>query len=174
MHVLNFQPRLVGRPSRSPLVPKAVVAPSRQQQSTAKKAPSVNAKVSYVKPEPDGNELFIYLYEKPEGVDRVTNLEHIECEVPFTDLRTVESQSGEFTLRQNGFQLERLEVPSDIDWQNEQDVSMVAPDNALACFQCIGSMNKATVLPLTCQCVAGCCQILPQGGRAAEAHSWCQ
>ena len=124
MQALSSQPQLVGRAARRSLTAKAVIAPSKPQQATANKAPSVNAKVQYVKPAPNGEELFIYLYEKPEGVGRVTNLEHIECEVPFTDLRTVEDQSGEFTLQRNGFQLEKLHVPSDIDWQNEQDVSM--------------------------------------------------
>ena len=37
-----------------------------------------------------------------------------------TDLR---SAPQTFTLRDNGFQLERFEVPQDIDWQNEQEVS---------------------------------------------------
>ena len=102
------------------------MAPSRPQQATAKKAPSVLAKVQYVKPAPNNEELFIYLYEKPEHIDRVTNLEHIEAEVPFTDLRTVENQSGEFTIQRNGFQLEKLHVPSDIDWDNDEDVSRSA------------------------------------------------
>ena len=103
---------------------QATIAPSKPQLATAKKAPSVNAKVQYVKPAPNGEDLFIYLYEKPENVDRVTNIEHIETEVPFTDLRTIENQSGEFTIERNGFQLDRLHVPSDVDWDSDKDVSM--------------------------------------------------
>lgn len=37
-----------------------------------------------------------------------------------TDLR---SSSQPFTLRDNGFQLEKLEVPKDVDWQNEKQAS---------------------------------------------------
>ena len=82
--------------------------------------------MQYVKPAPNGEDLFIYLYEKPENVDRVTNIEHIETEVPFTDLRTIENQSGEFTIERNGFQLDKLHVPSDVDWDSDKDVSMHA------------------------------------------------
>ena len=102
------------------------MAPSKPQQATARKAPSVKAKVQYVKPAPDGEDLFIYLYEKPDNVDKVTNLVHVETEVPFTDLRTIEDQEGRFTLEDNGFQLEQLHVPSDIDWDDDADVSFLA------------------------------------------------
>lgn len=108
--------------ARSTLAVHATIAPSKPQQATARKAPSVNAKVNYVKPTPSGDELFTYLYEKPEGVSRVTNLEHVETEVPFTDLRTIEDQEGQFTLQRNGFQLEPLHVSSDIDWTDDDEV----------------------------------------------------
>lgn len=126
MRAFSTKAWLQSRASRRHLAVRATIAPSRPQQETAKKAPSVNAKVQYVKPAPNGEDLFIYLYEKPENIDRVTNLEHVETEVPFTDLRTIESQSGEFTIEKNGFQLEKMHVPSDVDWDNDKDVSMLA------------------------------------------------
>ena len=110
--------------ARSTLAVHAKIAPSKPQQATARKAPSVNAKVNYVKPARRGEELFTYLYEKPEDVSKVTNLEHIETEVPFTDLRTIEDQEGQFTLQRNGFQLEPLHVSSDIDWTNDDEVGV--------------------------------------------------
>ena len=47
-----------------------------------------------------------------------------------TDLR---SAPQPFTLRDNGFQLERFEVPKDIDWENEQEVSLNVP--VFGCFK---------------------------------------
>ncbi len=47
-----------------------------------------------------------------------------------TDLRTAPQP---FTLRDNGFQLERFEVPKDIDWENEQEVSLNVP--VFGCFK---------------------------------------
>ena len=129
------------RAVRRRLAVQATIAPSKPQLATAKKAPSVNAKVQYVKPAPNGEDLFIYLYEKPENVDRVTNIEHIETEVPFTDLRTIENQSGEFTIERNGFQLDKLHVPSDVDWDSDKDVSM----HAYASLSC--ALQAYFVLP---------------------------
>ncbi|DBA80955.1 TPA: hypothetical protein ACH3X2_007172 [Trebouxia sp. C0005] len=122
MHSFRSKPQVHIRADRKPSAVHATIAPSRQQQATAKKAPSVNARVQYVQPPPKGEELFTYVYEKPENVDRISNLEHVNTEVPFTDLRTIEDQSGEFTLERNGFQLEKLHVPSGIDWDNDDDV----------------------------------------------------
>ena len=122
MRASNITANVRARGARSSLIVHGTIAPSKPQQATARKAPSVNAKVNYVKPAPQGEELFTYLYEKPDNVSKVTNLEHIETEVPFTDLRTVEDQEGQFTLNRNGFQLEQLHVPSDIDWTDDDEV----------------------------------------------------
>jgi len=105
MHSFRSKPQAHIQANRKPSAVHATIAPSRPQQATAKKAPSVNARVQYVQPAPKGEELFTYVYEKPENVDRISNLEHVNTEVPFTDLRTIEDQSGEFTLERNGFQL---------------------------------------------------------------------
>ena len=122
MRASNITANVRARGARSSLIVHGTIAPSKPQQATARKTPSVNAKVNYVKPAAEGEELFTYLYEKPENVSTVTNLEHIETEVPFIDLRTVEDQEGQFTLERNGFQLEQLHVPSDIDWTDDDKV----------------------------------------------------
>ena len=54
------------------------------------------------------------------GVDKASNLEYREFDVTVTDLR---SASQSFNLRDNGFQLEKLEVPKDVDWQNDEQAS---------------------------------------------------
>lgn len=147
MQTLSSMPQIHARNGRTSLVVHATMAPSRPQQATAKKAPSVLAKVQYVKPAPNNEELFIYLYEKPEHIDRVTNLEHLEAEVPFTDLRTVENQSGDFTIQRNGFQLEKLHVPSDIDWDNDDDVSKPPPSS---------KTSLASIFMHLCTCTECC------------------
>ena len=134
MHSFGSKPQVHIRADRKPSAVHATIAPSRPQQATAKKAPSVNARVQYVQPPPKGEELFTYVYEKPENVDRISNLEHVNTEVPFTDLRTIEDQSGEFTLERNGFQLEKLRVPSDIDWDNDDHVSSLCNPRRSPCL----------------------------------------
>ena len=54
------------------------------------------------------------------GVDKASNLEYQESDVKVTDLR---SATQPFNLRDNGFQLEKLEVPKDVDWQDEEQAS---------------------------------------------------
>ena len=61
----------------------------------------------------------MYKYELPEGVTRPSNLEVDEVGVDFTDLRTVKEP---FDIVRNGFQLEWLEVPDDIDWDVDSEV----------------------------------------------------
>ena len=139
MQTLTSNANVRIRVARKPGSVRATIAPSRPQQATAKRAPSVNAKVQYVKPAPAGEDLFIYLYEKPDNVNKVTNLVHVETEVPFTDLRTIQDQDGRFTIERNGFQLEKLHVPSDIDWTNDEDVGF--PCTILRCQpECPGFM----------------------------------
>lgn len=82
-------------------------------------AEPIRAPLQYVRPTRDGEELFVYKYELPKGVTRPSNLEVDEVEVDFTDLRTVKEP---FDIVRNGFQLERLEVPDDIDWDVDSDV----------------------------------------------------
>lgn len=119
---------IVGVPAfRNRVAVHATVAPSKPQQVTSKNSHSINAKVNYVQPAPNGEELFAYLYEKPDNVSKVTNLEHVEIEVPITDLREFENQERHLTLQRNGFQLEKLNVPSDIDWANNDEVGSSAP-----------------------------------------------
>lgn len=124
MRAFSSNGSIGGRATRTRLAVRATihVAPSETQQVTHRPAPSINAKVNYIQPSAHGEELYAYLYEKPESVSKVTNLEHVEIEVPITDLRTIEDERGPFTLHDNGFQLEKLHVPSDIDWTNDDEV----------------------------------------------------
>ena len=62
----------------------------------------------------------MYAYELPEGVDRASNLEYELHDVTVTDVR---SAPQPFSLQENGFKLEKLEVPKDVDWDNEEEVS---------------------------------------------------
>ena len=59
-----------------------------------------------------------YIYTPPEG-QPATNVERKEHTVSITDLRSVPQ---DFTLENNGFQLHRLQIPDDIDWDDEQQV----------------------------------------------------
>ena len=82
--------------------------------------PTLHAKMAYVKPPRGNEELYVYKYELPDGIDQPNNLELDEVEVPVTDLRTVEDTH--FDIVQNGFQLERFQLPVDIDWNSDEDV----------------------------------------------------
>ena len=61
-----------------------------------------------------------YVYGPPEG-QKATNIERMEHTVSITDLRSVPQ---DFTLENNGFQLHRLQVPDDINWDDEQQVRL--------------------------------------------------
>lgn len=62
--------------------------------------------------------LAVQIYDLPKGVEKPSNVELVEHEMPFTDLRRT---SQEFNMHDNGFTLVKLQVP-DIDWDNEQEV----------------------------------------------------
>ncbi len=62
-------------------------------------------------------ELYVYKYELPKGIDKPNNLELDEVEVTVTDLRTVEDTH--FDIVRNGFQLERFQIPADISWEDK-------------------------------------------------------
>lgn len=104
---------------RKPVAVRAIAAPPRPSAAPLGKQ-TTTARVQYVKPVPSGEELFTYLYEKPDNQERWTNLEQTESEVPVTDLRSV---AEPFTLQRNGFQFEQLHVPDDINWDDDDDVS---------------------------------------------------
>lgn len=59
-------------------------------------------------------------------MNKASYLEHQEYEVTVTDLR---SAPQSFNVRDNGFQLEELEVPNDVDWQDEGQASAPAASN---------------------------------------------
>lgn len=94
-----------------------VSAPAASPVSPSK---VVKATLQYAKPLSAGDELFVYKYQLPEGVIQATNMEADQVEVDVTDLRTLEQP---LNLLRNGFQLERFEVPHDINWEDADDVS---------------------------------------------------
>ncbi|KAK9807623.1 hypothetical protein WJX72_004557 [[Myrmecia] bisecta] len=69
-------------------------------------------------PAPDGEELFTYLYERPADVQQ-TNMEHVGTEIAVIDLHSTDKS---FTMEHNGFQLLKLRVPEDIDWDDQEQV----------------------------------------------------
>ncbi len=87
----------------------------------APRSPALRAKVSYVKSPRADEELYVYKYELPKGIDKPNNLELDEVEVTVTDLRSVEDTH--FDLVRNGFQLERFQIPADISWEDDKDVN---------------------------------------------------
>ena len=119
--------------SRRAITARAVAAPVKPAPAPLKGEQPTTARVQYVKRAPNNEELFTYLYEKPESEVRWTNIEQSESEVPVTDLRTV---SEKFTLEHNGFQFEELHVPDDINWDDDKDVSELCSSNELQplCF----------------------------------------
>lgn len=87
----------------------------------APRSSTVRAKVSYVRSPQMDEELYVYKYELPKGIDTPSNLEFDDVEVSVTDLRTVEDTH--FDIVRNGFQLERFQVPTDISWEDDKDVN---------------------------------------------------
>ena len=81
----------------------------------------VRANLAYIRPPQVNEELYVYKYELPVDVGSPSNLQINEVEVPITNLRAVEKT---FTIERNGFQLEHFQVPADIDWQDDNDVSI--------------------------------------------------
>ena len=81
---------------------------------------SVQAQITYGKPPPDGEKSYNYIYELPKGQTKRTNFETEDYTLPITDLRQVEP----FDLTRNGFQLEKLQDPHEVDWDNDENVSV--------------------------------------------------
>ena len=97
-----------------------MVAQVNATAHTTVSTPTLHAKMAYVKPPRGNEELFVYKYELPNGVNQPNNLDLDEVEVPVADLRTLEDTH--FGIVQNGFQLERFQLPADIDWDSDEDV----------------------------------------------------
>ena len=91
----------------------------RSAALTPPSPPSVHALVNYVKPPASGDELYVYVGERPEHLKHHTNLVHEPTRVEVTNLRHVEQH---FTLERNGFQLADFRIPAGIDWTNNKQV----------------------------------------------------
>lgn len=59
--------------------------------------------------------MFKYIYKVPDG-QRITKFEAEQFTTSVTDMRSVKP----FTLTQNGFQLERLPSPAEVQWDEEK------------------------------------------------------
>lgn len=70
--------------------------------------------------------------ELPEGSDRKTNLELEEIATQFSDLRSVEG-SATFSLQHNGFTLQRLQNPEEVQWDVAEQVGTFAHDTCTKC-----------------------------------------
>jgi len=79
---------------------------------------SVDARITYGKAPPAGEKSYNYLYELPKGQAKRTNFETEDFTFPVTDVRSVQP----FTLKGNGFQLEKLDQPGDVQWDFEEQV----------------------------------------------------
>ena len=79
---------------------------------------SVDARITYGKAPPAGEKSYNYLYELPNGQTQRTNFETEDFTFPVTDVRSVQP----FTLKGNGFQLEKLDQPGDVQWGVEEQV----------------------------------------------------
>ena len=73
--------------------------------------------MSYIVPPKDGSEIF---YSIRGGAIEGNNIEREQREVFIEDLRLVDGES--FSLREHGFQLEKLVVPDDVDWTDDNQV----------------------------------------------------
>ena len=80
---------------------------------------AVVAPVTYVTQPPPGQEYFASKRPVKNG-EKTSNLDLQTQEVLVHDLRTLDRP---FSLDVQGFQLEQLQVPSDIDWSSADEVS---------------------------------------------------
>ena len=100
-------------PATSPLQQHAV--------KTEKPASGVVSQLNYAAPPPPGEHAFFMLRAHRPGDDpRKTNFGSESQPVHIKNMRV---DQADFSLRESGFTLERLVVPSDIDWTNNEDAS---------------------------------------------------
>ena len=64
--------------------------------------------------------LFRYLLQDPPAGQLRTNSRPVKHEMVFTDMR---SCANTFTLEGNGFELHKIEVPHEVEWEDPEDVS---------------------------------------------------
>ena len=77
----------------------------------------------------DGEAPWVYTYKR-EGKEQV-NFTRSETQV---DVYNMRDQQDSFTLKDKGIELHKLEVPSDLDWENEKEVSTSSSLLALLCL----------------------------------------
>lgn len=105
-----------------------------KQQATS----SIKARVRYVKPPPPGKVLQSHVYEQTADRSNSDNLVHVPTEVNISDIRGLQNQT--FDLLVNGFSLVKFNVPIDIDWETDDEVSKLMP-LMLPSAACLGNVQ---------------------------------
>ena len=72
--------------------------------------------VSYFEPPTSGEAPYIYVYKR-DGEEPQTNFSRTEKKIVLKDMRT-----ENLTLLDHGVELHKLKVPSDINWENQDEV----------------------------------------------------
>ena len=130
----------------------------------------VAARLTYARGPSDSTEMFYRVRQLKEGEER-SNIEDFNLETRIQDMRTIEQP---FTLDENGFQLERLAVPDDIDWSSDDevnrqylhwcaDVGLEDPD-----FEQCKSTRAAHII----SCATGAQAVLSLAGGGHQADDW--
>lgn len=101
-------------------LPRPAVRPAPHPPAQ-RPAEVVQAAVNYTHPPPQGEQLFQYVYQVPDG-RQTGNLAVDERTVQINNIHTAQRQ---FSLLRNGFQLEPLTVDSDIDWSKDDQVCLM-------------------------------------------------
>lgn len=97
----------------------AVITDTRpEEQQKGKQSKTVGA-VKYVQKPKNGEELFTRVEGTGPNAVTTSNAEHDEHRVDVHDIRTA---GKDFSLQENGFELHKINVPSDIDWSDDAQV----------------------------------------------------
>ena len=135
-------PGLASRSSVRPHAASAIASPGQP----AKMRGTAQGQVQYIEQPKNGEELYAYITQAPEGQEP-TNMTRVQREITVTDVRP---QAERFTLAKNGFELHKLKIPSDIDWQNEAEVRLTSSKTLQSCLGfkiCVRHSHRSIVIP---------------------------
>jgi len=104
------------RPTSSIVAQASATLASPPQQNLSKADKITKGTVSYYLPPPSGEEPYVYVYKRDNNEPQV-NFGRIEKEIDLHDLR-----DKNFSLKENGVELHKLKVPSDINWDDREEV----------------------------------------------------
>lgn len=97
-------------------------ARQEQQQQKIKPKKTVGS-VLYVQKPTNGERLYTRVEDTQPNAATTSNMRNDERQLDILDIRTA---GKDFCLRDNGFELHRLQVATDIDWLDETHVSPAA------------------------------------------------